>query len=179
MSSAGFLWLILVVALLTGCAREAEPASPLPPTPFRVAGGDDEIRRLLLDAATSGILCEQLENRFLPLPDQSAPVALQAPAAGWWWIRRCQASSVGPEFAIQLAGPARTWVEIPASTETLGFGVHQYLSFDMSASMQGVLEIAYERSSGVATIWLSPTRPSIATLAPRGRINAAPETGLA
>ena len=62
MLSSRLLWSTFLVALLAGCAREAPPAHPLPPTPYRSAGGNDEIRRLLLDAATSGVLCEQLAN---------------------------------------------------------------------------------------------------------------------
>ena len=112
MLSSRLLWSTFLVALLAGCAREAPPAHPLPPTPYRSAGGNDEIRRLLLDAATSGVLCEQLANKFLPLPDQSAPVPLEAPAAGRWWIQTCRASSAGPELAIQLAGPAWSSVGI-------------------------------------------------------------------
>lgn len=155
------LWAVIASALLAGCG---EAAPKLASAPERSAAANPDIRRMVLDAATSGETCQKLRDRFIGLRAKgpSGAAAGNTRIVGRWWIRGCEVRAIGDHLALRLSGPAWYWVDQAKS----GYALHQYVYFDVDATMRGALDIGYDPSARLASIWFTPTDPSQVLLRP-------------
>lgn len=120
------------------------------------------------------MLCDKLMNRFVGLPAQTSDAALppgQVPLDGRWWVRSCFAESTGSALRLRIAGPGWFWVDEKQS----GFRVQQYVYFRADVQMTGSLDVGYDRSSQIASIWFTPASGGWARVQPLGEVNASPE----
>ena len=115
------------------------------------------MRRLLLDTVTRET-CPKSVHKLLGLPssDDAAMIGPQAGLArvsGRWLVQECadQGDDSGHSFA--LGGPGWMWID-----QTLkGVRIHQYVYFFARASITGSLDVAYDESARVASVWLTQT----------------------
>jgi hypothetical protein len=121
------------------------------------------MRRLLLDSATSQA-CAKTQHKFIGLPSREDATMTGAQAgmariAGRWFVQECSAQSDGENITLNLDGPGWMWVH----QNEKGFGVHQYVYFRARAAITGALDVVYEESARVASVWITPTSvPNVA-----------------
>jgi hypothetical protein len=164
--------LAMCLRVLAGCGNTA---TSLPQPPARSAAADAEFRQLMLDVATSGKSCESLRERFIGLPMEGSPGGIAAgatPIAGRWWVRDCSVTREADGLRLRLTGPA--WYRV--DRDVGGFSVHQDIYFNVDAQMMGGLEIGYDPSLRLASIWFTPIKESEVEIEPLAPINARPET---
>ncbi|MFO0626780.1 MAG: hypothetical protein U0325_14290 [Polyangiales bacterium] len=168
---------LLPFALLTACAstppttNTLPPASPLaPPGTAPSSDGQDEVRALLTEALTPQ-LCPRLLGSFLGLPGESdlrGPASGTVASVGRWWIRSCDARVERGRLSLALGGSGWTWVD----RESDGFRVRQYLLFDASASLGADVSVGYDRTTRIASLWMTPANGVQAQITPRGMVSA-------
>lgn len=168
---------LLPLALLTACAstppvtNTLPPATTPPPTSATPSGdGQDEVRALLTEALTPQ-LCPRLLGSFLGLPGESdlrGPASGTVASVGRWWIRSCEARVDRGRLSLSIGGSGWTWVD----RESDGFRVRQYLLFDASASLGADVSVGYDRSTRIASLWMTPANGVQAQITPRGMVSA-------
>lgn len=171
----------LLPLFLSACAASAPPPAPSPllPPPASAAAPPasdpaSDVKRLLLDTAGSDA-CSKLRGKFVGLP---APSPLEgadaglAKTAGRWWIRACTSASDGATLKLRLAGPGWSWVDQTSS----GFRVAQYVYFAVDAELSGTLDVGYDPSARIASIWLLPAAGANARVEPLSDVNAKADT---
>lgn len=164
--------LSFVLALVAGCSA---PPAAQSPAPFRSAAGDSDIRRLVLDRAADGRLCERVRDRFVGLPVEngvSGAAAGATPIGGRWWIRGCSVERDGNALALRLSGPG--WYRVDLQSQ--GFGVHQDVFFVSDTRFSGALDVGYDPATRVASIWVTPSRPADVHIESVAPIDVHPET---
>ncbi len=157
---------LAMLAALGGCAGSA----PRTPPPARSAAADADLRKLVLDAAASDATCKRLQDRFIGLPAEhgaKGAAAGSTPLVGRWWIRACAVKRAGDTLRLQLSGPA--WYRVDRAQS--GYALHQYVYFDVDASLQGALDIGYDPRARLASIWFSPTDAARVRLRPLGELD--------
>ncbi len=135
----------------------------------------DDIQTMMADVVAPRI-CDQLRGTFIGLPGEgghSGPEAGLDPTVGRWWIRDCTSHSHDGVLDLSLGGTGWTWVD----RESMGFRVQQYLRFDATASFTARMEIGYDHTLRIVTIWMRPQTEDPAHLLaahvePRGLIQA-------
>lgn len=130
----------------------------------------DDMSVLLVDVIAPH-LCESLRGSFVGLPGEggaSGPASGTDPTVGRWWIRECSASVTDDRLSLSIAGTGWTWVD----RESMGFRVRQYLRFDATAAFRAVMEVGYDRTHRIATIWMRPDQDVTAAVQPRGLVTA-------
>lgn len=130
----------------------------------------DDVRVLLVDVIAPH-LCQSLRGSFVGLPGEggsSGPASGTDPTVGRWWIRECRASVDGDRLSLSIAGTGWTWID----RESMGFRVRQYLRFDATAAFRAVMEIGYDRTHRIATIWMRPDQDVTAAVTARGLVQA-------
>ena len=167
--------------LLPACGLfHHEPTTPTPaplatpPVSAPPASASDADLRALVTEALTPQLCPKLLGSFLGLPgegDAHGPAAGTMPSVGRWWIRRCDAHTVGDRLELSIAGSGWTWID----RESDGFRVRQYLLFDASASLGADVTLGYDREHRIASLWMTPAAGVQATIAPRGLVSAEPQ----
>jgi hypothetical protein len=136
-------------------------------------GPDAELRAMVTEALTPQ-LCPKLLGSYVGLPGESdarGPAAGATASVGRWWIRRCEARTVGDRMELSIGGSGWTWID----RETGGFRVRQYLLFDASASLGADVTVGYDRARRVASLWMTPAAGVQATITPRGLVNVEPQ----
>jgi hypothetical protein len=129
-----------------------------------------EISTLMADVVAPRI-CDQLRGTFIGLPGEgghAGPESGLDPTVGRWWIRECTAHSHDGYLDLAISGTGWTWVD----RESMGFRVQQYLRFDSNASFTARMEIGYDRTARIVTIWMRPEEEVVAHVEPRGLIQA-------
>ena len=161
-------WAFSVCLAVGGCGG-SQTAPALAPPPARSAAANADIRRLVLDAATSGETCAKLRDRFIGLRAKgpTGAAAGETPIVGRWRIVGCSVGSTGNALTLHLSGPAWYWID----KEKSGYAVHQYLYFDVDATMQGALDIGYDPGTRLASIWFTPTDAARVIVKPLTAIN--------
>jgi hypothetical protein len=130
----------------------------------------DDTSALLVDMVAPR-LCDQLRSSFVGLPGDGGhegPAAGTDPTVGRWWIRECSASVSGDMLSLRIAGTGWTWVD----RESMGFQVRQYLRFDSAAAFTARMEVGYDRTARIVTVWMRPEGEVVATVEPRGLVEA-------
>lgn len=136
-------------------------------------GADAELRAMVTEALTPQ-LCPKLIGSYLGLPGESdahGPASGTVASVGRWWIRRCEARTVGDRLELSIGGSGWTWID----RETSGFRVRQYLLFDASASLGADVTVGYDRARRVASLWMTPAAGVQANITPRGLVNVEPQ----
>lgn len=136
-------------------------------------GPDAELRAMVTEALTPQ-LCPKLLGSYVGLPGESdarGPAAGATASVGRWWIRRCEARTVGDRMELSIGGSGWTWIDREAG----GFRVRQYLLFDASASLGADVTVGYDRARRVASLWMTPAAGVQATITPRGMVNVEPQ----
>ncbi|MDB4958844.1 MAG: hypothetical protein JWO36_6413 [Myxococcales bacterium] len=163
--------LILAVFALLACKREAPPPPPSAAVaPIRGAVGDTDLRVMLAEIASSKA-CEMIEGQFTGLPAPQQPNVL----AGTLWIRRCKITHDGTRVDFELAGNGWQWIEQTSGQAGGSFGVRQYVRFSVDAKLRGAIDIAYDRTSHVASLWFTPSQPPVIAFHPIGGISVDPK----
>jgi hypothetical protein len=130
----------------------------------------DDTSALLVDMVAPH-LCEQLRSSFVGLPGEGGhegPASGLDPTVGRWWIRECTASVTGDMLSLHISGTGWTWVD----RESMGFQVQQYLRFDSAAAFNARMEVGYDRAARIVTVWMRPEGEVVATVEPRGLVEA-------
>jgi hypothetical protein len=150
---------VAIVAVLAGCHREpekqpppaAEPAQPKPP--LRDAVGDRDLRAMLAELAASKA-CDMMRGSFRPLraPDRRDTVT------GTLWIRDCSITANGTKVQFHLGGRGWQWSDQVQHKAGGTFAVREYVKFEMSTTIPGAIDIAYDRGDHVVSLWFSPDR---------------------
>lgn len=134
------------------------PPTPPPPQPKPVvhgAAGDRDLRVFLAELA-SAKACELMRGQFRPLraPDRSGV------STGVLWIRDCDITRQGDgdDVMFHLAGNGWQWADQKKHKAGATFELAQDVKFAVDLPMPGGLDVAYDRSSHVVSLWFSPQR---------------------
>lgn len=149
------IWLVAVLATLGACARDVVPA-PDPPkavAPLRGASGDSDLRVMLSELASSQA-CAMIRGGFHGLRAADHPEVVN----GVLWIRECKITNVGPRVTFTIAGNGWSWIDETQAKAGGTFAVRQYVRFSIAATIRGELDIAYDRSTHVASLWFTPEK---------------------
>jgi hypothetical protein len=160
---------MIIVMLLAACHRD-RPAAPPPPAtaprpPVRGAAGDEDLRAMLAEIASSKA-CDMIEGQYLPLRAPDRP----AVRTGVLWIRRCRITSEGTRVTFALAGNGWQWADQTKHQAGGTFVVREYVKFDVRATVHGTLDLAYARGDHVLSIWYSPAEPPAIEFTPIGGV---------
>lgn len=146
---------IFMLSILGACTELASAPPPVKATtPIRGTAGDSDLRVMLSELASSKA-CAVIRGGFHGLR------LIQHPdhVTGALWIRECKISNVGARVTFRIAGNGWSWIDEKSSKATGTFAVRQYVRFRIAATIRGELDIAYDRSSHVASVWFTPARP--------------------
>jgi hypothetical protein len=161
---------LLALAVGCGAAKVAEPEPSTPPS--RGAMADVNVRKLVLEMAEKKA-CAQLDGKWLGLPAQDdtqsgCPKNLVGADAGLacsWGrlqIRDCKASVDNDALSLSFGGVGWTWVDQKSGD----VGVRQYVYLTANVEMKSALDIGYDPTAKIASVWLTPTEPL------KARVNA-------
>ncbi|HEU4726806.1 MAG TPA: hypothetical protein VFT22_02925 [Kofleriaceae bacterium] len=170
-------WTPLVCAslVMVGCRREpgesdgpGEPdprPAPRATQPLRGAAGDDDLRVMLAELASSKA-CAMMKGQFRPLraPDRHDTVT------GVLWIRDCQIANHGTRVTFRLAGNGWQWAEQTKKKAGGTFVVRQYVRFGVEVELPGSIDLAYDDATHVASLWFSPAADPAIEFAPVGGV---------
>ena len=166
-----------ILLSLAGTGACGGSAVPHPEPPRRTAIADADLRRLVLDVAARDA-CTRLRNKWIGLPSSEPSDSLSgaaqglAPITGRWLIRDCAQDVVGQSLHIRLGGPGWQWTDRAAK----GFRVTQYVYFAASVELQAALDVGYDPTTRVASVWLTPIDPVGAHVEALGEVNAHAES---
>ena len=160
-----------VAVALVACGA-ARPADPPPNPPARSAIADVDLRKLVLEMAEKKA-CAQLDGKWLGLPAQDdtsslCPKGLTGADAGLacsWGnlqIRDCKSTVEGGALSLSFGGVGWTWVDQKSGA----VGVRQYVYLTATVEMKSALDIGYDPTAKIASVWLTPTEPL------KARVNA-------
>ncbi len=150
------IWLVAFLATLGACTRDSGSPPPRPPTPvapIRGASGDSDLRVMLSELASSKA-CAMIRGGFQGLRAAKHPEVV----TGVLWIRECKITNVGPHVKFLIAGNGWSWIDETHSKAGGTFAVRQYVRFSIAATIRGELDIAYDRSAHVASLWFTPDK---------------------
>ncbi len=158
----------LAAVLASACASAPAPepvAAPLPPI-VKGAAGDRDLRIMLAEIA-SAKACAAVEHQFRTLRAKSPG----EPVIGNVWIRDCKIVPDGTRVHVEVAGRGWEWVDRESKKAGATFHVQQYVKFDLTAKIDGEVDVAYDPRTHVGTLWLSPVATPDVALTPRGDID--------
>jgi hypothetical protein len=163
----------VIAALLVLCAcdrnQEEEEKTPVAPPavqPRRVATQDESLRTMVAELAASKA-CEMIRGQFRGLRDPKRPDTV----IGIVWLRECRITNRGSRLTFHLSGNGWTWVAVVKKKVGATFDLHQYVRFAMQMEISGALDIAYDRSSHVASFWFTPEAPPEIRFEPVGEVD--------
>ncbi|MFT3697423.1 MAG: hypothetical protein QM831_30045 [Kofleriaceae bacterium] len=165
---------VAIIAIAAACSshkQEAKrdaagpPPPPKPEEPLRDAVGDADVRALVLDLL-SGSACKLAANHFSGIKDKARKTVI----TGQIWVRDCQVTANKDSITIDLVGSGWQWAEKGQKKAGGTFEVKQYVKFDVKAQLTGKVDVAYERSNHVASLWFTPTGEPKVEFTPRGEI---------
>jgi hypothetical protein len=148
------LVLLAVFVSIGSCKRrECAPTPPPAASVVRGAAGDEDLRAMLTELA-SAKACQLIRGGFKPIQSADNP----AVATGVLWIRGCQVSSDGTRVTFHLTGNGWQWQHERKVQAGGTFEVRQYVRFTVDTRIQGAFDVAYDRTSHVASVWFTPAR---------------------
>jgi hypothetical protein len=159
--------LMIGVVLFAACHRD-RPEQPPPPAtapkpPVRGAAGDEDLRVMLAEIASSKA-CDMIEGQFLPLRAPDRPDV----RTGVLWIRHCTITNDGTRVTFALSGNGWQWADQTKHEAGGKFVVREYVKFDVTATVHGTLDLAYARGDHVLSLWYSPAAPPQIDFTPIG-----------
>ena len=147
----------LVLVMLAGCKRETPPSPPPPAppaiAPLRGASGDADLRVMLSELASSKA-CATIRGMFNGLRATDRPDVV----TGVLWIRECEITNAGAHVSFHIAGNGWVWVDQSKSKAGGKFTAQQYIRFSVAATIEGAVDLAYDRDTHVVTLWFTPNR---------------------
>jgi hypothetical protein len=108
----------------------------------------------MLSELASSQACAMIRGGFHGLRAPEHPEVV----TGVLWIRECQISNVGPRVTFVIKGNGWSWIEKSQSKAGGTFDVRQYVRFSIAATIRGEVDIAYDRSAHVASLWFTPDK---------------------
>lgn len=136
------------------CGGEQRPPPPVMPVqqPLRDAAGNQDLRVMLAEVA-SAKACTMMKGVFRGLRDADRP----AVTTGVLWIRDCKLTNDGAKLVLRLVGSGWQFIDQKKKQAGGTFVVHQYVKFDVVATIPGMLDTAYDQRTHVASLWFSPS----------------------
>ena len=152
-----------MVVAVAACAHDPPP--PVVAAPVRDALGDADLRMMITEIATEKA-CDRIRDRFhaLRAADHHDSVT------GVLWFRTCTGHHDGTNVTFTLSGSGWQWVDKATRKAGATFAVHQYVRFEATATIAGTLDLGYDASTHVASLWFSPSREPVVDLDPIGAI---------
>jgi hypothetical protein len=146
------LGILLITGAGCGSSKECPPAPPPEPKPpVRGAGGDSDLR-VFMSELTAAKACELMRGQYRPLRAPDRPDV----ATGTLWIRECSITAHGDKVSFHLAGNGWQWANQTKKKAGAKFELAQYVRFAVDLPMPGAVDVAYDRSSHVVSLWFSP-----------------------
>jgi hypothetical protein len=149
-----------------GTTAVARPA----PAPVRGAAGDEDLRIMLAQLA-SAKACEQIHGHFQALPASGRPDVM----AGVLWIHGCRITNTGTKVKFRLEGNGWQWIDQEKKKAGATFSMRQYVRFAVAATISGTLDVGYDPTAHIASVWFSPTGDPEVRFAPTGNLDVDPE----
>ena len=150
---------VCALAVFNGCTPQTSLRTATAPT--------------VLSDPTS-LICQALLGQFIGLPADVAGGKDDGPAAGRWWVRRCQSEVRGGQMRLRFGGPAWFWVEMQKPP----FSLRNYVYFRVDAEISGSTGSRLGSRGGVVSLWFHVARAS-ASVEPLGRIHPRADTAAA
>jgi hypothetical protein len=152
---------LVLVATLIGCKRDEPAPAPPPPAaaraPIRDVAGDKDVRALIADLA-SAKACEQIRGRFRGLRAAERPSLV----TGVLWIRDCKITNDDTRVTFRISGNGWQWVNQSKKKAGGTFNLRQYVRFVVDVTIPGALDIAYDRTDHVVSLFFTPsTTPQV------------------
>jgi hypothetical protein len=167
---ASVLLSVLLGVAVAACRHNAEKPAPLPTPPLRGAAGSTDLRIMAAELVSARV-CDMIRGHFQALYAPGRPEAV----TGVLWVRQCTSSSDGTRLRFDLAGEGWQWVKEKKGGGGATFAVEQYVRFRLTASVWGEIDVAYDQSSHVASLWFSPVAEPNVTFATIGGVEVDPE----
>jgi hypothetical protein len=147
--------IVLAATLSFACSKKQEPAPPPPPPskPVRGAVGDDNLRVMLAEIASSRA-CDMIRGSFRALRAEGRHDV----TTGVLWMRDCKITNDGTKVTFHLGGQGWQWADKAEKKAGAKFEVHDYVKFNVTAVIPGALDIAYDTKQHVVSMWFSPTK---------------------
>jgi hypothetical protein len=166
--------IVLAATLSFACSKREEPAAPPPPPgkPVRGAVADGDVRVMLAEIASSRA-CEMIKGSFRGLRAEGRHDV----TTGVLWTRECKITNDGTKITFTLGGQGWQWTDKAEEKAGAKFEVHDYVKFDVKATITGTLDIAYDRKDHVVSLWFTPSKSPDIKFTPIGDI-AVDEKGL-
>lgn len=161
---------LLATVVLAAGWRVAETTPPPTRQPLRGAAGDTDLRIMAAELVSARV-CDMIRGHFHGLHSSDRPEAV----SGVLWIRECKSSSDGTRLSFRMAGEGWQWVKEKKGSGGGSFGVEQYVRFRVTASASGEIDVAYDRSTHVASLWFSPVAEPRVTFATIGGVKVDPK----
>jgi hypothetical protein len=155
---------LLVLAACVGCAHDAPP--PLVPPPVRDAIGDADLREMIAEIATARA-CDRIRDHFRAVHDHDRHTVV----TGTLWLRNCSSVHDGTNVTFTVSGGGWEWVDKTTHRDGGTFVVRQYVRFDATATIAGTLDLGYDATTHVASLWFSPSRAPEVDVEPLGDID--------
>jgi len=149
---------IVIAAAMSAaaCGKDTPPPAPPPPQakpPLRGAVGDTDLRVMVAELA-SAKACTMMKGQFRALRAPDEP----GTATGILWIRDCRIRNSGTKVTFELAGNGWQWAQQEKKKAGATFALAQEVRFAVDITIPGTLDVAYDRSSHVVSVWFSPSR---------------------
>lgn len=120
----------------------------------------------MLAEVASSKACQMIEGQFLPLRAPDRP----AIRTGTLWIRHCEITNDGTHVTFALSGDGWQWADQTKHQAGGTFVVREYVKFDVSATIHGALDLAYDRGEHVLSLWYTPSEPPEIDFKPIGNV---------
>lgn len=169
--------LIGLVAIVAACvqaspassappsARGAQGADPAAPPPASVPHANTDLRKLLAGMASKHA-CGLVKDTFTGLAASDHPDQV----TGNLWIRDCAITNDGTNVAFHFAADGWQWVESTQHAAGGTFAIHQYVPFQVEATLRGTVDFAYAPETHILTIWFKPKGEPQVTFKPLGKV---------
>jgi hypothetical protein len=156
----------LVLALVVaGCDHSPSPARTIsPPVPDAVA--DADVRAMLADIAATRA-CERIDDHFHALRDSNRHDVV----TGVVWFHGCTSTHDGGTLTFKVGGSGWQWIDRTAHEAGGTFTVRQYVRFNATATIVGTLDLGYDQTTHVASLWFSPASAPRVVLDPIGKVD--------
>ncbi|MEO7035291.1 MAG: hypothetical protein ABI548_15320 [Polyangiaceae bacterium] len=153
-----------------GCKGSAPSVAELAPIPSakpveRGAVGDKDLHVLLAELAASKA-CQMIQGQFRPVRAIENPDLV----TGLIWVRDCHAKANGTQVSVMLSGNGWQWADQQQHKAGGTFGIRQYVKFGMTATLPGEVDVAYQPSAHILSLWFTPEKPPEVSFQPVGGV---------
>jgi hypothetical protein len=145
----------LGVVMLAAWRHESLPAPASPRSAAPAKGSADADLQVMLSELASSKACGLIRGEFHALRATDRPDVV----VGVLWVRECEITNVGAHLTFHVGGNGWLWVDQTKKKGGGTFVVHQYIRFGIDATLQGALDIGYDRHTHVVSLWFTPDRP--------------------